>query len=182
MLAPFLSRGRNSLFTCLVAVSLLAIAGMPAVQAQAPALPADMTTTESGLEYAITSPGHGPAAKPGQVVIVHYVGTFMDGSLLDSSRKRGQPFAFTLGMGRVIRGWDEGFALLRENRPARPRDPKLRAIAGPRSEEHQRREETRRAEASQVSSGAWTGRQDLKAAEFGQDGRIGRMRAANQSS
>lgn len=81
--------------------------------AAAPALPEGLTTTDSGLKYVITSKGTGPAAKPGQVAIVHYVGTFMDGSLLDSSRKRGQPFVFTLGMGRVIRGWDEGFALLR---------------------------------------------------------------------
>lgn len=106
--------------THLVRLALLAFATLaaPALHAQepaapaAPALPEGLIATESGLKYVITSRGSGPAAKPGQVAIVHYVGTFMDGSLLDSSRKRGQPFVFTLGMGRVIRGWDEGFALL----------------------------------------------------------------------
>jgi hypothetical protein len=106
--------------TFLLRFALLVFApfAAPALHAQepaaraTPALPEGLTTTESGLKYVITSKGNGPAAKPGQVAIVHYVGTFMDGSLLDSSRKRGQPFVFTLGMGRVIRGWDEGFALL----------------------------------------------------------------------
>jgi hypothetical protein len=72
-----------------------------------------MTTTASGLKYAITTKGSGPAAKPGHVIVAHYHGTFMDGSKFDSSRDRNEPFAFTLGKGRVIKGWDEGFALLR---------------------------------------------------------------------
>jgi len=105
----------KSSLSCLVLVGLAVLAVTPAARAQAPAATAlpDLTTTESGLKYAITSRGSGPAAKVGQVAIVHYVGTFLDGKLLDSSRQRGQPFAFTLGMGRVIRGWDEGFALMR---------------------------------------------------------------------
>jgi peptidylprolyl isomerase len=98
---------------CLALMGLVANALTPATRAQAAAGAVEMTTTESGLKYVITSRGSGPAAKVGQVVIVHYVGTFLDGKLLDSSRQRGQPFAFTLGLGRVIRGWDEGFALLR---------------------------------------------------------------------
>jgi FK506-binding protein 1 len=48
----------------------------------------------------------------GQTVSVHYVGTLTDGTVFDSSRKRGQPFKFKLGMGQVIRGWDEGVAQL----------------------------------------------------------------------
>src|SRR5712672_4482411 len=52
--------------------------------------------------------GTGPAAKAGQTVVVHYVGTLTNGTKFDSSRDRGQPFSFPLGGGRVIKGWDEG--------------------------------------------------------------------------
>jgi FKBP-type peptidyl-prolyl cis-trans isomerase len=52
--------------------------------------------------------GDGPLAKAGDRVSVHYDGTLADGSIFDSSRRRGKPFQFTLGAGQVIRGWDVG--------------------------------------------------------------------------
>lgn len=71
------------------------------------------TTTKSGLRYKITSKGKGkghPTA--GQTVEVHYTGKFLDGSVFDSSVQRNETFKFPLGQGRVIKGWDEGIALL----------------------------------------------------------------------
>jgi peptidylprolyl isomerase len=74
----------------------------------------DTVTTMSGLRYVITKKALGTArkAKPGETVVAHYTGTFLDGRVFDSSRERNQPFDFVLGQRQVIAGWDEAFALL----------------------------------------------------------------------
>ena len=73
-----------------------------------------MHTTPSGLQYEDTVAGHGATAAAGQEVRVHYTGwLWQDGAAgrkFDSSKDRGQPFAFSLGAGMVIGGWDEGVA------------------------------------------------------------------------
>jgi FKBP-type peptidyl-prolyl cis-trans isomerase FkpA len=65
-------------------------------------------TTPSGLKYEDLKVGTGAEAKAGQTVSVHYTGWLTDGRKFDSSVDRRQPFEFPLGMGRVIKGWDEG--------------------------------------------------------------------------
>lgn len=69
--------------------------------------------TESGLEYIEVEAGSGQQAAPGKTVRVHYTGKFMDGRVFDSSVTRGEPLEFPLGAGRVIKGWDEGIALMK---------------------------------------------------------------------
>ena len=65
-------------------------------------------TTTSGLKYVDLVVGAGASPEPGQSVTVHYTGTLEDGKKFDSSVDLGQPFVFQIGMGRVIKGWDEG--------------------------------------------------------------------------
>lgn len=56
--------------------------------------------------------GEGNLPKAGQKVLVHYYGVLPDGKKFDSSYERGTPLEFILGQGHVIRGWEEGIALL----------------------------------------------------------------------
>ncbi len=72
-----------------------------------------LTTTASGLKYMKLEEGQGPANQSGQKVTVHYYGALTNGQAFDNSFKSGQAFTFPLGAGRVIRGWDEGVALLK---------------------------------------------------------------------
>jgi FKBP-type peptidyl-prolyl cis-trans isomerase FkpA len=71
-----------------------------------------MNTTSTGLQYLDAVVGEGDEAKAGQYVSVHYTGwLYQDGeqgAKFDSSRDRNDPFAFPLGAGMVIKGWDEG--------------------------------------------------------------------------
>ncbi len=68
----------------------------------------EIITTDSGLQYVVLTEGDGATPQKGQTVVVHYTGTLEDGSKFDSSRDRNQPFQFKVGVGQVIKGWDEG--------------------------------------------------------------------------
>ena len=73
----------------------------------------NIVTTATGLKYVDEVPGTGSLPKQGQPVKVHYTGWLENGKKFDSSVDRGQPFEFTLGVGQVIKGWDEGVSTMK---------------------------------------------------------------------
>lgn len=82
-------------------------------EATTPMTEENLVTTDSGLQYVDIVEGTGAMPQPGQRVTVHYTGTLEDGTKFDSSRDRGRPFGFQIGVGQVIKGWDEGVGTMR---------------------------------------------------------------------
>lgn len=82
-------------------------------------LAAGFDQTDSGLRYKIIQKGSGAQAEKGKSVSVHYEGSLDNGQVFDSSYRRKDPITFTLGIGQVIQGWDEGIAHLKEGDKAR---------------------------------------------------------------
>ncbi len=70
-------------------------------------------TTPDGLKYLDEVVGTGPQVKSGDTVTVNYVGTLENGTQFDSSYSRNQPFTTQIGVGQVIKGWDEGIVGMR---------------------------------------------------------------------
>ncbi|XP_066378626.1 peptidyl-prolyl cis-trans isomerase FKBP13, chloroplastic-like [Miscanthus floridulus] len=62
----------------------------------------------SGLAFCDRVVGTGAAAQEGQLIRAHYTGRLEDGTVFDSSYKRGKPLTFRVGVGEVIKGWDQG--------------------------------------------------------------------------
>ena len=113
---------RYSLLAC-AATSLVALASAPDAPKEPAPKPAaeaatkegktsKMITTPSGLQFEDTVVGTGASPKPGQTCVMHYTGWLWvngaKGKKFDSSVDRGQPFEFQIGLGMVIKGWDEG--------------------------------------------------------------------------
>lgn len=70
--------------------------------------PTQTSAETKGLKIEVLKQGSGEQAKIGDKITVHYTGVLSDGTKFDSSVDRGQPFVFTLGVGQVIKGWDQG--------------------------------------------------------------------------
>ena len=74
-------------------------------------------TTASGLQFTDTVAGTGDSPKSGQTCVMHYTGWLYNdatkGAKFDSSVDRGKPFEFTIGVGQVIKGWDEGVSTMK---------------------------------------------------------------------
>jgi hypothetical protein len=78
-------------------------------------IPSKYKTTATGLKYQIIEQGTGAKPQIGDTVVVKYTGKLADGTVFDSTDQQGgEPLTFTLGIGQVIKGWDEGIALLNE--------------------------------------------------------------------
>ncbi|MCF6350225.1 MAG: peptidylprolyl isomerase [Flavobacteriaceae bacterium] len=82
-------------------------------------LAAGFQKTASGLRYQMIQKGNGKQAEKGKGVSVHYKGSLPNGTVFDSSYQRKQPIEFTLGVGQVIAGWDEGIQFLKVGDKAR---------------------------------------------------------------
>ena len=89
------------------------VEGTHKATAQTPIVDQEITTS-TGLKYIDEVIGTGKTPQAGDRVKVHYTGTLEDGTKFDSSHDRNQPFEFPLGVGRVIKGWDEGVATMQE--------------------------------------------------------------------
>ena len=107
---PASARARARAAPALAAAVAAALGAAPG-EARAQALP---RTLEGGLVVEDVKLGRGREALNQTTVRVHYTGTLDDGTEFDSSRPRGQPFEFTLGLGQVIRGWDLGVLGMKE--------------------------------------------------------------------
>jgi len=100
-----------------------ALAGFATLVVPTPATAQDaakekkMTETESGLKYRDVKEGEGASPERGQTCVMHYTGwLYQDGKKgekFDSSVDRGEPFPFKIGVGQVIKGWDEGVSTMK---------------------------------------------------------------------
>ncbi|MBI9038522.1 MAG: FKBP-type peptidyl-prolyl cis-trans isomerase [Bacteroidales bacterium] len=75
--------------------------------------------TKSGMYFIEIKEGDGIAPQAGDKVLVEYIGTLLDGTEFESSLKRGKPYSFVVGSGKVIDGWEEAILKMREGGKAR---------------------------------------------------------------
>jgi peptidylprolyl isomerase len=102
-----------------LALAVAALSPAAALMSSTPAMsePANPVTTPSGLQIVDTQVGTGASPKPGQICVMHYTGWLYENGAktrkFDSSVDRNEPFEFPIGMGRVIKGWDEGVSTMK---------------------------------------------------------------------
>ena len=114
-----MTRRTLGLTTLMITLPLVAQAAKPSSNPPRTqkAKASSMITTASGLQYLDTQLGTGPIPVRGQRCLVHYTGWLSDkgqkGKKFDSSVDRGEPLAIPIGVGSVIKGWDEGLMTMK---------------------------------------------------------------------
>ncbi|KAK7399844.1 hypothetical protein VNO78_11037 [Psophocarpus tetragonolobus] len=101
---------RRTLIALLASDAVLSYSSFQAAPAAAAAAqtPCQFQVAPSGLAFCDQLVGAGPQALKGQLIKAHYVGRLENGKVFDSSYNRGKPLTFRVGVGEVIKGWDEG--------------------------------------------------------------------------
>ncbi|WVZ79059.1 hypothetical protein U9M48_026686 [Paspalum notatum var. saurae] len=101
-------RRREAAAAVLSAAVLSRLVLPPAAAAAAGTEECPLEVAPSGLAFCDRVVGTGAAAQQGQLIRAHYTGRLEDGTVFDSSYKRGKPLTFRVGVGEVIKGWDQG--------------------------------------------------------------------------
>ena len=111
---PSLFSSRNVRIGAIVLVAALAVSLVALLIVNRPKASGPTITTASGLQYIDEKVGDGPSPQAGQTVSVNYRGvTQSTGKEFDSSFKHGRPSEFKIGVGAVIKGWDEGLMTMK---------------------------------------------------------------------
>lgn len=105
---PATGSNNNTRIIAIVIVLALAAAAVTYMIVSRAGKGGSEVTTASGLKYTDEVVGTGATPQKGQTVTVHYTGTLLNGTKFDSSVDRGTPADFKIGVGNVIKGWDEG--------------------------------------------------------------------------
>ena len=109
---PTKPKNRQVRLIAIAGVAVLALAAVAYVIAHRARNETEITTA-SGLKYTDLTVGTGESPRAGQTVVVHYKGTLENGKQFDSSYDRQQPAEFQIGVGKVIKGWDEGLMTMK---------------------------------------------------------------------
>jgi peptidylprolyl isomerase len=111
---PTPEKRQGPLLVLVVVIALaLAAAGIALLIAKRMGQTSQEVTTASGLKYTDLKVGTGATPQTGQIVTVHYIGTLTDGKKFESSFDRGAAADFRIGVGQLIKGWEEGIMTMK---------------------------------------------------------------------